>query len=134
MASVAIPKRESRDKAAAGVRPSDKRAFARYPFRSATFPVRIGAAECEIRLKDLSRGGASGLICEPVRVGDHIVIIFDRHHQVEAEIRWVRRLIVGLTFTNRLSAAFVERLSTRSVEAMPEIIPSVRPSAPASAA
>jgi len=134
MASVANLKREPRGQAAAGVRLPEKRAFARHPFRSATFPVRIGASECEIRLKDLSRGGASGLIGEPVRVGDHVVIVFDRHHQVEAEVRWVRRLIVGLTFTNPLSATFVERLATRSVEPLPAISRSARRSTPASAA
>jgi hypothetical protein len=111
LTSVAIPKRHSRDKAApTAERPSDKRAFVRLSFRTASFKVRMAHGECEIRLKDLSRGGASGLICEPVGIGDHLVVEFDRRHQVEAEVCWVRRLLVGIRFTNELTPQFVERL------------------------
>ncbi len=109
LASVATPKRAHRISAAAD-RPGDKRAFVRLAFRSGSFKVRMAGGECEIRLKDLSRGGASGLICEPVGVGDHLVLEFDRKHQVEAEVCWVRRLLVGLKFTNELTPQFVERL------------------------
>jgi hypothetical protein len=100
-------------RATAEARDPDKRAFVRYPSRSASFPVRVAASECEIRLRDVSRGGASGLICEPVSVGDYMIVKFDRKHQVEAEVRWVRRLLVGITFTNRLSSALVSRLNAQ---------------------
>jgi hypothetical protein len=112
MTSVATSQRSHRPSAAANAeRPTDKRAFTRMSFRSASFKVRMVGGECEMRLKDLSRGGASGLICEPVGIGDHIVLEFDRRHQVEAEICWVRRFLVGLKFTNELTPQFVERLS-----------------------
>jgi len=111
LTSVAISKRDLRRKTAATAeRPADKRAYVRRSFRSASFKVRTPHGECEIRLKDLSRGGASGLICEPVGVGDHLVVEFDRRHQVEAEVCWVRRLLVGVKFTNELTPQFVERL------------------------
>lgn len=110
LASVATPKRANRLSAATAERPGDKRAFIRLAFRSGSFKVRMTGGECEIRLKDLSRGGASGLICEPVGVGDHLVLEFDRKHQVEAQVCWVRRLLVGLKFTNELTPQFVERL------------------------
>ncbi|MDB5710215.1 MAG: hypothetical protein JWL96_2285 [Sphingomonas bacterium] len=110
MTSVATSQRSHRPSAANAERPTDKRAFTRRSFRSASFKVRIAGGECEIRLKDLSRGGASGLICEPVRVGDHLVVEFDSRHQVDAEICWVRRLLVGVKFTNELTPQFVERL------------------------
>ncbi|MDB5673522.1 MAG: hypothetical protein JWM65_504 [Sphingomonas bacterium] len=111
MTSVATSQRSHRPSAAAiAERPSDKRTFTRLSFRSASFKVRMAGSECEIRLKDLSRGGASGLICEPVGIGDHLVLEFDRKHQVEAEVCWVRRLLVGLKFTNELTPQFVERL------------------------
>ena len=109
MTSVAISQRAHRSDAA-GERPLDKRAFVRLSLRSATFKVRMAGGECEMRLKDLSRGGACGLLCEPVGVGDHVVLEFDRRHQVEAEICWVRRFLVGLKFTNELTPQFVERL------------------------
>lgn len=102
-----------RGKAAAGGSASDKRAFVRHPLRCASFTVRIAAGECEIRLKEVSRGGASGLICEPVSVGDYMIVHFDRKHRVEAQVCWVRRLLVGIKFTNRLSATFVNSLDAR---------------------
>lgn len=111
MTNVAISKGSQRHKAAeAEPWPSDKRIFIRHAFRTVSLKVRTSSGECEIRLKDLSRGGASGLICEPVGVGDHIVLEFDRKHQVEAEVCWVRRLLVGVKFTNELTPQFVERL------------------------
>lgn len=111
MTSAAISKRSPRRKAAEVESwPSEKRIFIRHAFRTVSFKVRTPSGECEMRLKDLSRGGASGLICEPVGVGDHIVLEFDRRHQVEAEVCWVRRLLVGVKFTNELTPQFVERL------------------------
>ena len=110
MTSVALPKRNPREKTVAGARASDKRTSVRRSFRSASFKVRMAHGECEIRLKDLSRGGASGLIGEPVRIGDYLVVEFDRRHQVEAEVCWVRRLLVGVRFSNELTPQFVERL------------------------
>lgn len=108
--SVATTRRANRPPPAATAEASDNRAFVRLSFRSASFKVRMAGSECEIRLKDLSRGGASGLICEPVGVGDHLVVEFDRRHQVDAEVCWVRRLLVGIRFTNELTPQFVERL------------------------
>jgi len=111
MTSAAIPKRSPRRKVAeAEPWPAEKRIFIRHAFRTVSFKVRTPSGECEMRLKDLSRGGASGLICEPVGVGDHIVLELDRKHQVEAEVCWVRRLLVGVKFTNELTPQFVERL------------------------
>jgi len=111
MKSVAISERSDRARASTGsALPSDKRVFTRHSFRTVSLRVRTPGGECEIRLKDLSRGGASGLICEPVKVGDYLVFDFDSRHQVEAEVCWVRRLLVGVKFTNELTPQFVDRL------------------------
>jgi hypothetical protein len=111
MTSVAISEQSYRGNAATGpAQPSDTRVFDRHSFRTVSLRVRTPGGECEIRLKDLSRGGASGLICEPVGVGDHIVFDFDSRHQIEAEVCWVRRLLVGVRFTNELTPQFVDRL------------------------
>jgi hypothetical protein len=67
----------------------------------------------QITLKDLSAGGACGLISEPVSVGDHMVVELDARHQIEAQVRWVRRLLVGLRFTRPLTQTFVESLHAR---------------------
>lgn len=97
--------------------PASRRAYVRWTFKGTSFPVRMGKKEFEIRLKDLSRGGACGLIDEPLAVGDYFFIAFDDRHVVEAEVRWVRRVMVGVKFSNILSAHFVTRLHERASEA-----------------
>jgi hypothetical protein len=93
---------------------SNQRSFVRYPLRSAAFRVRGPGGTYDIRLKDLSCGGTCGLMCEPLRVGDYVIIEFDQRHQIEAQICWVRRFLVGLQFTHPLTEAFVERLRERA--------------------
>ncbi|HWI85178.1 MAG TPA: PilZ domain-containing protein, partial [Sphingomonas sp.] len=75
--------------------PVERRAYVRWSFRGTAFPVRLGKKEFEIRLKDLSRGGACGLMEEPLAIGDYVLIEFGERHVIEAQVRWVRRVIVG---------------------------------------
>jgi hypothetical protein len=96
--------------------PADKRAYVRWTFKGTAIPCRIGKKRFELRLKDLSRGGACGLMEEPVAPGDFVVIEFDDRHQVEAQVCWVRRVLVGLRFGNPLNATFVTRLHERASE------------------
>jgi hypothetical protein len=96
--------------------PADKRAFVRWGFKGTAFPVRMGKKRFEIRLKDLSRGGACGLMEEPVAVGDYVMIEFDDRHVAEAQVCWVRRVMVGLRFSNTLTATFVTRLHESAAE------------------
>jgi hypothetical protein len=94
--------------------PSNKRVFIRWPFKGTGFPCRMGRKKFEIRLKDLSCGGAAGLMEEPVAVGDFIMIQFDDRHVVEAEVCWVRRVMVGVSFATPLPAPFVSRVYDRA--------------------
>ncbi|MBO9713176.1 PilZ domain-containing protein [Sphingomonas sp.] len=93
---------------------SNARTSRRYSFRSAPFRVRAPGVDSEIRLKDLSRGGACGLMAEPLTVGDYVIVELDARHQAEAEVCWVRRMLVGLRFTQPLTQAFVEGLHARN--------------------
>ena len=65
---------------------------------------------CSIRLRDLSCGGASGLCDEPLDVGAFVIVCFGKQDMVEAEVRWVRMMNVGLKFTQPLAPGFVRRL------------------------
>jgi len=115
LVSTAMPDETVRSSAAtAPARASNQRSFVRYSLRSAAFRVRAPGGTHEIRLKDLSCGGACGLMCEPLRIGDYVIVEFDQRHQVEAQICWVRRFLVGLQFTHPLSEAFVERLREKA--------------------
>jgi hypothetical protein len=99
-------------------KPDDKdaRAYVRIPFRGAAFAIRIGKGESTMRLRDLSRQGAAGLIEFPLAVGDYLIIELDNKHLVEAQVRWVRRVMVGLQFSHPVKASLVTRLYQRHVE------------------
>jgi len=82
----------------------------RIPFLGHPFEIRCNGTRSSIRLRDLSCGGASGLCDEPLDVGAFVLVCFAKQHVVEAEVRWVHRMIVGLKFTNPLAPGFVRRL------------------------
>ena len=82
----------------------------RIPFQGYPFQVRMAGKSCSIRLRDLSSGGASGLCDEPLDVGNYVKVCFAEQHIVEAEVRWVHRMIVGLKFTRPLPPGLVRRL------------------------
>lgn len=103
-ASVAIPPAD----------PADLRAYFRWDFKGTAFPCRMGKKEFEIRLKDLSRGGACGLVDEPFAVGDFFFIQLSDSLVVEAEVRWVRRVMIGVKFANVLTARIVTRLHEKA--------------------
>jgi hypothetical protein len=90
--------------------PNFTRVEPRIPFSGYPFQIRAIGKRCSIRLRDLSSGGASGLCDEPLDIGDFVKICFAEQHIVEAEVRWVHRMIVGLKFTHPLAPGFVRRL------------------------
>jgi hypothetical protein len=96
--------------------PADKRAYFRWAFKGTAFPCRMGKKKFEIRLKDLSRGGASGLVDEPFAIGDFFFIELGEHQVVEAQVCWVRRVMIGVRFSNPVTARFVTRLHERAAE------------------
>ena len=96
--------------------PADNRAYFRWQFKGTSFPCRMGKKEFEIRLKDLSRGGACGMVDEPFAVGDYFLIQLDAHTVVEAEVIWTRRVMIGVKFNRILTARFVTRLHEKAAE------------------
>lgn len=82
----------------------------RIPFSGCPFQIRTPGKRCSIRLRDLSAGGASGLCDEPLDVGHYVKVCFAEQHIVEAEVRWVHRMLVGLKFTKPLAPGLVRRL------------------------
>ena len=88
----------------------DRRIYLRFPFRGTAFPAQVADVESTIRLKDLSCGGASALSEMPLTVGDIVYLELDARHIVPAEVRWVRRLFVGLRFVNPLAPALVRKV------------------------
>ena len=96
--------------------PAEQRAYFRWQFKGTSFPCHMGKKQFEIRLKDLSRGGACGLVDEPFALGDYFFIELDAHTVVEAQVIWVRRVMIGVKFNRVLTATFVTRLHARASE------------------
>ena len=90
--------------------PESLRLYPRIPFRGYPFQIRAGKMTCSIRMRDLSCGGASGLCDEPLDVGSFVIICLGKEQFVEAEVRWVERMSVGLKFTQPLAPGIVRRL------------------------
>jgi hypothetical protein len=98
------------------VDPAELRAYFRWSFKGEPFPCHMGKKEFVLRLKDLSRGGACGLVDEPFAVGDYFFIRLADNVVVEAEVRWVKRVMIGVKFSNLLTARFVVRLHEKAAE------------------
>lgn len=94
----------------AGGSPESLRVYERVPFRGYPFQVRAGRMTCSIRMRDLSCGGASGLCDAPLDVGSFVTICLGKENFVEAEVRWIERMSVGLKFTHPLAPGVVRRL------------------------
>ena len=90
--------------------PDEHRVDERVPFLGYPVQIRTRWASCSIRLRDLSCGGASGLCDEALDVGDFVHVCLAKGHEVEAEVRWVRLMNVGLKFTQPLAPGFVRRM------------------------
>lgn len=96
--------------------PADNRAYFRWEFKGTAFPCRMGKKQFEIRLRDLSRGGACGLIDEPFAVGDYFFMQLDANNVAEAQVVWVRGVRIGVKFSRTLTATFVTKLHERASE------------------
>lgn len=96
--------------------PSDLRAYFRWQFKGTSIPCRMGKNKFEIRLKDLSRSGASGLVDEPFAIGDYFFMELDPNTVVEAQVVWARRVTIGVRFNRVLTATFVTKLHERAAE------------------
>ena len=96
--------------------PIDLRAYFRWQFKGTTVPCRMGKNKFELRLKDLSRGGASGLVDEPFAIGDYFFMELDPHTVVEAQVVWARRVTIGVKFNRVLTATFVTKVHERAAE------------------
>jgi len=95
---------------------TDDRAYFRWQFKGTSFPCRMGKKQFEIRLKDLSRDGASGLVDEPFAIGDYFFVELDANTAVEAQVVWTRRVMIGVTFNRVLTARFVTGVHEKAAE------------------
>lgn len=88
----------------------DARAHPRVPFQGYPIGVIAKGRRCSMQVRDLSCGGAAGLCDEALDVGAFVTVCFADDHMVDAWVRWVRFMSVGLMFTKPLAPGFVRRL------------------------
>lgn len=95
---------------AAAASGEDARAHPRIPFQGYRLQLLAKGKPCSIRIRDMSCGGVAGLCDEALDVGAFVTICFSDDHMVDAWVRWVRMMNVGLMFTSPLAPGFVRRL------------------------
>jgi hypothetical protein len=91
----------------------ERRASRRFALKGTMFMVRIAGIPAAITLRDISMTGASGLMCEPVAEGTRLTLEFDLHHHIDAEVRWVGMMALGLEFLKPLEPSLLAAIVTK---------------------
>lgn len=108
--SNAAPRAVAPERQASPAPGADARAHPRFPFQGYRLELLAKGKPCSIRVRDMSCGGAAGLCDEALEVGAFVTVCFSEDHIVDARVRWVRMMNVGLMFTRPLAPGFVRRL------------------------
>ena len=90
--------------------------------------IAAGETKSEMRLKNVSTGGASGITPLPVAVGGMVSIDFPDGIRRTALVRWVSSTTVGLKFVKPLDLTFLIRLYL-TVSGIPQFFSPGRPHA-----
>lgn len=88
--------------------------------------IAAGETKSEMRLKNLSTGGASGITPLPVAVGGMVSVTFPDGPRRTALVRWVSSTTVGLKFVKPLDLTFLVRLYL-TVSGIPRFFSAARP-------
>lgn len=91
----------------------ERRQTPRFPLKAKMFLARVDGLPAAITLKNISCGGASGLMSEPITEGTRLVLELDPRTHVEAEVRWVSKMVIGLKFLTPLEPSYVTAMSRR---------------------
>ena len=89
---------------------AERRDSYRFPMEGHMASVRQGDAKSEMRLKNLSMGGASGLTQLPVAVGEILLVDLPEDMRRRAIVRWVSGTAVGVKFVTPLDLTYLLRL------------------------
>lgn len=63
-----------------------------------------------IHLKDLSSTGLCGLTDAPLAPGQMVCLIIDKWEPIAAQIRWIRKALIGASFAEPLAPELLARL------------------------
>lgn len=93
--------------------PADRRIVRRYLLPGSKARIVVGGQAFDLHLKDLSWRGLCGLTDAPVARGQAVAVLLADGEQIEAEIRWLRSVVVGAVFDEPLADETMERLWRR---------------------
>lgn len=98
----------------------ERRLSERCDFTGKQVRMMLGRAPHALHLKDVSCKGACGLTDAPVYVGQKVRIELNRDMQPLAEVRWVRKALIGVAFGEPLPHAFLRRYHSAHQQARAE--------------
>jgi hypothetical protein len=93
-------------------RPESPRAAPRFPVLGQDVTILMDARHHLVRLKDMSVSGLCGLTDAPLIPGQTVCFIIEEE-PIAAEIRWIRRTLIGAQFTDELDAELIRRIQRR---------------------
>jgi hypothetical protein len=105
----------SQAQAAAGTEDSERRIEQRLDFIGTDIGLLFDGTRYTLRLKDLSSFGLCGLTDAPLAQGQMTCLLLPDCEPIAAEIRWVRKTLIGAAFPTPLAADLVLRLQREHV-------------------
>ena len=94
-------------------RPQHPRANPRFSVLGQNITILMDARHHLVRLKDLSACGLCGLTDAPLVPGQQLCFIIE-DEPIAAEVRWIRRTLIGARFSEPLDAEVIRKLQRRS--------------------
>lgn len=88
----------------------NRRAAERHNLTGAQIKLHFDGAPFTLHLKDLSSAGVCGLTDAPLVPGQKICLVLDKWEPVAAEVKWIRKALIGVAFAEALPAEQVKRL------------------------
>jgi hypothetical protein len=93
-----------------GPQPGERRIDERLNFVGTDTFLLMDGTRFTLRLKDLSSFGLCGLTDAPVAPGQMVCMLLSDGQPLAAEIRWIRKSLIGAAFPTPLAAECVHRL------------------------
>ena len=88
----------------------ENRRAERHDLTGAQMKLLVEGINYTVHLKDLSATGLCGLTDAPLAPGQIVCLLIEKSDPVAAEIKWIRKALIGAAFTQPLPDALVSRL------------------------
>lgn len=96
----------------------NRRTAERHNLTGAQVKLLVDGISFVVHLKDLSSNGVCGLTDAPLAPGQMICLLLDRWQPVAAEIKWIRKALIGAAFAEPLPDELLARLKRNRAKQM----------------